>query len=73
MIDKKRGPTELVQHLVYRGSSHWRKDAARLLFDIVWLHRSVRSPILVGERGVFILLVQMISNCLSSALRKGGG
>ncbi len=44
-----RGPPELVQHFVYRGSSHRRKSAACPKFEMVWLYRSI---IPVGRRGV---------------------
>ncbi len=45
-----RGPPELVQHSVYRGSSHRRKSAAACpKFDMVWQYR---SPIPVGRREV---------------------
>jgi hypothetical protein len=47
-----RGPPELVQHFVYRGSSHRRKSAACPKFDMVWLYR---LTIPVGRRGVISL------------------
>jgi hypothetical protein len=43
-----RGPTELVQHFAYRGSSHRRMGAVNKL----WLYR---SPIPVGRRGAIYL------------------
>ncbi len=45
-----RGPTELVQHFAYRGSSHRRKSAVRHITDMLWLYR---SHIPVGRRGQF--------------------
>jgi hypothetical protein len=69
MTDKE-GPLRLVQYFLYRRSSHRRNGAARHLIGMVWLYR---SPIPVERRRVFnILLVQIISTCLSSARVMGG-
>ncbi len=47
-----RGPTELVHHFAFRGSSHRRKGAARRIIDLVYLYR---SPIPVWWRGIIYL------------------
>jgi hypothetical protein len=47
----EEGPTELVQRLAYRESSHRPKGAARHKTDLVWL----LTPILVGRKGVFYM------------------
>ncbi len=57
------GPTELVQHFVYRGSSYGARACFRHIIALVWLYR---SPIPLGRRGV-ILLVQWLSTCLRGA------
>ncbi len=61
---------ELVQHFAYRGSSHWRKGAARHKIGKVWVYR---SPIPVGRRWIFYLLIQMVSTCTRGAYGGGGG
>jgi hypothetical protein len=48
--DWYRGPTELVQHFAYMGSSHRRKVAARHIIDLTWL---CHSPIPVTWGGYF--------------------
>ncbi len=52
--DFYKGPTELVQHSAYRGSSLRRKGNASHLIDMVWLYR---SPIPVGRKGLFYLFM----------------
>ncbi len=42
------GPTEIVQHSAYRGSSHLRKGATSHIINRVWLYR---SPYPRGEKG----------------------
>ncbi len=37
--DWYRGPTELLQHFVYRGSAHQRKGALRHVIDMVWRYQ----------------------------------
>ncbi len=34
------GPTDLVQHFAYRGSSYQRNVASSHVFNLVWLYRS---------------------------------
>ncbi len=52
--DWYKGPTQLVQHFAYSGSSHRRKSAVRHIIDMVcWLYC---SPIPEGRKGVFYLL-----------------
>ncbi len=41
--DLYRGPTELVQHFVYRGRPHRSTGAAKHIIYMVWLYRSPRG------------------------------
>jgi hypothetical protein len=52
MTDICRGPTELVQHSVHRGSSHRRKGAASHLNGMVWLYILLGYPS-GKEKGIF--------------------
>ncbi len=64
-----RGPTELVQHSAYRGSSHRRTGAASHIIDTaVWLYR---SPFPVRRKGVFYLFIWRLTSL--AAPRGGGG
>ncbi len=54
--DWYRGPTELVQHFTYRGSSHWRKGAAS---HIYWYGLGILLVYPRKEERV-ILLVQIV-------------
>jgi hypothetical protein len=65
-----RGPPELVQHLVYKGSLHRRRSAACPKTDMVGLAKSLAYP--SGEEGCNFL-VQMIFTCLRYTLRTGEG
>ncbi len=60
-----RGPTELVHHFAYRGSSHRRWTL--LDVNLVWLYR---SPISVGRRVIFYSFKWFY---LPSLLLGGGG
>ncbi len=53
----------IVQHYVYRESSHRLNVATSHIFYMVWLHC---SPIPVGRKRVFFLPL-LITNCLSAA------
>ncbi len=50
--DKYRGPTELVQHSALQGKGATCLEILKLI--LVWLYR---SPIPMGRRGVFYLLL----------------
>jgi hypothetical protein len=70
--NNKRGPTELVQHSAYRGTSHRSNGAASHIIDLLWLNC---SPISVGRKGVFysICSYTYTDYLPSRRLEEGGG
>ncbi len=65
-----RGPTELVQHSVFRRTSHRRKGAASHIIDMVRLYR---SSIPVGRRGAFHLFIWRLLAFAAPPMGRGGG
>jgi hypothetical protein len=64
-----RGPPSLFSTLVYRASSHRRKNEGCPKFDIVWMNL---SPIPVGRRGV-ISSFKLLLPCFPLLEERGVG
>ncbi len=70
--DYYRGPTELVLHFAFRGSSHRRNHGAARVRHTIDMVRLYRSPIPVGRREAFNLFKRFLPAFVAPRVWGGG-